>query len=420
MANQNYTVARRFVGERWDYSGTDGSLITYTPTSGTFQNQFIRNGVKLPNWRKIIASSGNATTAFSGTKDYYKIGIRNTELFFKGPGYKMFALTVHRGYFNDNPWGNYPTIAASSDAEAENQALTFFLRSIKGASRTTQLGVALGELRETVRMIRRPAQALRSGITDYLAAVRSRNRGVRSNSALRSMISGTFLEYRFGWSPLINDVKQLGQAIAEIQTRKYQPRVSGFGEHVVSATRDIRVGAERQIYIRTNKSQVYYRGGLKEDTPSLSAHATRLGLDPFQDFIPTVWELIPWSFVVDYFTNIGDLLDAATTSLSRYAWGSRTLRKTQIWNHIIAYQQSAVDLSYPPPSWSGFIGNNSPETLHRELTTVSRSQVLNPGMPDFRLQLPGLGQSLNLAALADQLTNTNADVRKRALSLGRR
>jgi hypothetical protein len=42
-------------------------------------------------------------------------------------------------------------------------------------------------------------------------------------------------------------------------------------------------------------------------------------------FLPTVWDLIPYSFVVDYFTNIGDYLSGLSLRFSDVSWGCKTV-----------------------------------------------------------------------------------------------
>jgi hypothetical protein len=48
----------------------------------------------------------------------------------------------------------------------------------------------------------------------------------------------------------------------------------------------------------------------------------------WEDFIPTVWELIPYSFLVDYFTNIGDVLSAWSHQDFGQRWACKTVITT--------------------------------------------------------------------------------------------
>lgn len=67
--------------------------------------------------------------------------------------------------------------------------------------------------------------------------------------------------------------------------------------------------------------------------------------------MPTVWELIPYSFLIDYFTNVGDVLQALSTDTS----GVHGLWKTEIWeskrdiNIIpdIARTRTTITQAYP-------------------------------------------------------------------------
>lgn len=77
---------------------------------------------------------------------------------------------------------------------------------------------------------------------------------------------------------------------------------------------------------------------------------TRMGLT-IQEFVPTVWELIPYSFVVDYFTNIGDVVNYAYSANLNWVYKSASFRQlTQIVKSqkldIVAMAQTPGNLRF--------------------------------------------------------------------------
>jgi hypothetical protein len=127
-----------------------------------------------------------------------------------------------------------------------------------------------------------------------------------------------------------------------------------------------------------------------------------LGFD-WSNFVPTLWEILPWSFAIDYFTNIGDVLSAWSFPLSAITWAQSTLRNSHEFTvdgygptghqqeDTIAYAYKLVQLSL--------------DRAKGGLTYVRRESVDPFSMlPVLQVRLPGLGSLkwLNLAALASQ------------------
>lgn len=46
------------------------------------------------------------------------------------------------------------------------------------------------------------------------------------------------------------------------------------------------------------------------------------------DIAPTAWELIPWSFLIDYFTNVGSIIDAASFPKADIAWSAYCIKRS--------------------------------------------------------------------------------------------
>jgi hypothetical protein len=120
------------------------------------------------------------------------------------------------------------------------------------------------------------------------------------------------------------------------------------------------------------------------------------------NFAPTAWELIPYSFLVDYFSNIGNVIDTASLGTVYLSWGVRTERQ------FFEYTSSAFDLYYPlnTDSHERFIHKSVNASGGRSYQqNFFRSPVgsVEVGILDLTFKIPGIDESrkwLNIGALA--------------------
>jgi hypothetical protein len=111
-----------------------------------------------------------------------------------------------------------------------------------------------------------------------------------------------YLEFHFGWSPLVSDI----YSSIEILSREFPVLpIRGRGE----VFRDVIVGNLNSDFSRwrhTQKCQII--ADLRIENPNILL-LSQLGLvNPAS----VAWELVPFSFVVDWFVNVGDVLAAWT------------------------------------------------------------------------------------------------------------
>lgn len=181
-----------------------------------------------------------------------------------------------------------------------------------------QLGVSLAEGKESLEMtgyrllsLARGARSLRKG--DLGGALREfgpvpRGHRIRAASALHHKdFSRAFLELHLGWSPLIRDIyegcnikdpKPIGTKIKSkrrlgtLPKGKVKPSSPDYGRYFTAKEH---ICQSRIVCSARNKPTFYQRFGL--NNPASIA-----------------WELVPFSFVVDYFLPIGDVIAAMEAS----------------------------------------------------------------------------------------------------------
>lgn len=210
-----------------------------------------------------------------------------------------------------------------------------------------QAGVSLGEARQTADLIMstttRMADAIRSlrrgrfgDFASHLGVNPSRDQRRRFDKHFgrdpTETASRTWLEYSFGWVPLIKDVEQAAQALATAlhkesyeRYRKVTARVTK--SDVTEAFRRIESSPERYGILRI-ETQVHYRMMLmvEDDVTNAKLRSADL-LNP----VSTAWELVPWSFLIDYFSTIGDVLSILDVPGSvSFIAGTSSYRVTQI------------------------------------------------------------------------------------------
>jgi len=226
-----------------------------------------------------------------------------------------------------------------------------------------------------------------------------------------------YLEYQFGWRPFVNDVQSLlfnarriskqvdfilaniGKPIRrrllvkeDVQNEIFLNR-TGYPYSGCWATNDILSGKPRI------SSQWYHKGEVRTITKVVfsgefvysftdripSRKELELRLRGFEFTPSTVWELIPWSWLIDWFSNVGDVIH----NLSREVADEQ--------HTTYAYIQKHTRRDY---KWSGCDGYYRPSVI-RQFDTKVREATHPFGLALDRDSLTG-SQKLIIAALADQ------------------
>lgn len=224
--------------------------------------------------------------------------IRNREILWRRTGDPTWRLTTYQSCFG-GAVANFPTL----DANDELLLLTRLGSRVR--NHDFNLGVFTGEARESLQMVSRSTRdlskflhALKSGDT---SAMMKSLRVRRQPKARRADLNNRFLEWEFGWRPLVNDLYEAGRAVYSLTNRpisntykasikKVNP-IKGFDNHVLSLD---------QGSCKVYKS---YRLTLSEDFSPWAS----LGLTSPAE---VGWELLPFSFVADWALPIGRYMEA--------------------------------------------------------------------------------------------------------------
>lgn len=244
-------------------------------------------------------------------------------------------------------------------SSADNRAKLSLFSNIRDEYQKFQAGTVLWELRETIKMVRKPGAALWKGIEKYLIEAPKRVSKVKLKKSLKSydyeirlaqekrrVLRDTWLEMSFGWSPLISDIKDISEAAAElgmraekeyegirsIRSKRVQADESS-GKYLVDRNACYTSGWSlpyKELTYRTEKAWVMYTAQcdrkLLYPKDELKALSTLSGFS-VRDFIPTLWNCIPYSFLVDYFVNINDVLEFYSTDKSSMVACTKTVKR---------------------------------------------------------------------------------------------
>ena len=319
------------------------------------------------------------------------------------------------GRFRDTPtskWREYivinPVIAAQYNVstgpellEATNECSSLFFKKLRDAQRAISGPTFVGELRQTLRMIKRPASSLRDYTISWANRTRKKTKGLKGKP-LSKALTDSYLEYQFGVKPLLADTKAGAQAMARLLTGYRVTRVSAYAVREAASV----TWRNETVYVFSDMNGdqvnrrtavVAARAGLRAQAksscePSLNALLEVTGFN-WSEFVPTAWELLPWSFLVDYFSNVGNVLTAVTTDVSQLAWYSRGTKYTRTlsWRPKLKQKYDAFT-SISEQFCGGW------ETSRVEVTRTGVIQY-----PSLSFQIPGIGQVANMAALWNSL-----------------
>jgi hypothetical protein len=373
----------------------------------------VSRGGSIPNYRRVIASGGNATTNLSGvlwTFAQSQAFLKSEVKHIPNPAVYDSESEVSGNILPLSiPGSGIPTLELS-EISAKNLALTRYYQNLASVSSSYKGMVFTGELPETLRMIRHPARALRNGIGNYLSFLRKKSGRVAKRQR-PSFVRKTWLEYSFGWKPLINDID--GAISAFYQSKWAHPifeMVKGTGRDSTSIMNSDNInidvgGGHRLKASHRSEEEVYvkYFGIYRSDGRGIpNSHS--YGFSPWE-FIPTIWELMPYSFLVDYFSNIGAILSSWSYRFLANGWTSRTIRRT--FEHSCFDVRHVPDEVGYPRAEHTFVTIGDPGTASYKVVSVNRSRDAILEIPSLELKVPGnWTQWANIVALTTSLSQT--------------
>jgi hypothetical protein len=253
--------------------------------------------------------------------------------------------------------------AASLKANAFNQA---YSRLINGVQKnddgspldsrdcglradTAQLGAALGERQKSLEMIAsRSTQLLKlfksvakldyQGAKRVLGKTYSKNpvKGVKGHA---KTWADALLEYSFGWAPMVSDI---GSAVDVLQNGVPPALIRGRGKNTASGIVHDNTIGKTTVWSAAYRVQLMCK--VRVNNPNLFL-ANQLGL---VNLASVAWELVPFSFVVDYFVNVNQFLEQFTDF-----WGVDVIEPFETDKFLSESKESRQSPTDPFEMWAG-------------------------------------------------------------------
>lgn len=391
MGSKQTNITLKFETKTVSLAGVETDFVSYFPLNSG------RVGKDDPHWKSKVKRGTNATndlSAWRATAGFTYSSALAKAIDGVDAGKTFYTSTGHP------PPVMPPVPSTALVTRASSEAAQNILKKIQRQSKSLSGTTFLGELRESVRMIKRPAEALADKLNKHVEKL-SKKRPKRPSESWNKTVAESWLEGVFGWMPLISDIHDIAEASIQKFDEPRIKRLSDFGvEEDASSQTLVRTAGGASIYYHygqeiTHQVKVIYLCGYKVQIDTSEGSLGRIvessGLGTWQDAVVAGWELVPWSFLVDYFSNIGNVINAAVTSTSNVSWSQRTTVSTskRTYQGIAhefrspTYVQVASSLGY---------SSATKTTVEREAAGIS--------IPDIRFSLPKSNLKLaNIAAL---------------------
>lgn len=244
--------------------------------------------------------------------------------------------------------------------------------------------VFAAELGKTLRMLRHPIDNLAQFLKQVKKSKRykswSRQQKLDNlGTSLADFIAAEWLRYRYGIMPLLYDIQGIKALLAEpIVSPRLTSRASEkFNSGTLTNTIPYSEGASGYFAgstVTTRVVNVEVRCGILYEHECILHDRYGYGLD---QQLSAIWELIPYSFIVDWFYNLGDYIDAMSPKI-----GVKVLAQ---WTTIkVVDAKGAVANAYgTPPSAYYTISGSLSATAQEVNTLYSRQPVCKSGIVDL-------------------------------------
>jgi len=198
---------------------------------------------------------------------------------------------------------NRISFASPRPTVAYNKAVANLYDEIRGTN--LNLAVDIAEFKETAGMLKGAADAIRHPLR---SVVKGLQYGLKHRKFSKDA-AGAWLQYAFGWAPLCESLSGLIDVTRKLENHPFKVKgascaVDSLSDHLVEGN---------VHYYSNSRTRACYRIGLTYSVNN-SFNATLASVTTL-DPLAIAWELMPFSFLVDYFFNVGGFLASLESSL---------------------------------------------------------------------------------------------------------
>ena len=367
MSYTKVTKDSYIAGGQWHQTRTvgSGSAVPWDSISdwSTLLLATTKSGAANPLWRSQVGAGSSAGTAYSlsGYRvDTYRQGNVSFSYSAGTGGSKVTMTDAFQGF--NFPLTNPPSYIGSFSSP-DATALAQVYRKIDQQATQWQGLNFFAEFSDVVRQFGHPFKSILALTHRHLNRLESSKRGLSGSVSTRrekmsKIVADTYLEYAFGLAPLISDAKKAAEALARYEVEGnpdlnpvLRARVVGRGSSTITASPSFSkvLAYNSKIYgnvliEQSSEARVQYIVGLRTaPVADYGSNKRLIGLLGFQPekFVPALWEAVPWSWLIDYFGNVSDVLFSVGVDTSSVNWINKTTVMIDLLQKVCTF--SAID-----------------------------------------------------------------------------
>jgi hypothetical protein len=288
--------------------------------------------------------------------------------------------------------GRYRTLPANAGRTPEEDRYFCLVKAYaKMNSTPVKTLPMLGESMQTFRMLRSPMRGL---VKLLKRAVKRNKRALKKLATSKKTVLGakttaeTWLEYRYGLMPLLMDIN--GTFVAAFGTNPWKSmrRVARHGvtqQYALPPTGGVRsLGYGDVSYLVSDFVNYQASAGVIYDVVgvpgSLDDIQQQLGLT-YANAPSAVWELLPYSFVVDWFICVSDWLEAIRPRADIKVLSSWST----VWSREVhEYKTTSCKFTNPYAGGKAYYVPAETDWLYESISIDRRAPVSLMGLPPMR------------------------------------
>lgn len=277
------------------------------------------------------------------------------------------------------PFADQNLVTEVPPAPSVNKAALLQEATAKAVTAGWDMGTSAAELTKTLRMVAGAKQSIIRFLNRAVVDLARNPKRLRSYGQAVDEIARLWMESRYGWRILGYEIESVEKAVKTI-AEGTDSRFSRFTTFERTVEQSVQHFEDRSLRHDGGVSGTFFSKDVSLHLIQYREVRCGVGVDVlstagFVSPVVTAWELVPFSFIIDWFVNIDDLLTSfyyIHNRRLRAAWSSEIV--TTVVNASSLFRQ-------PPPAPRGYsleILDNRPATAsYRRVVRTRKAETVS-------------------------------------------